>query len=204
MGRCAERWGCPILPTPNPQRRTPNRRLSFPFPRAIIRRLFRWNATCAEEVSSEHRGAVAQLGERLNRTQEVIGSIPFSSTTFIPSQVSISASSRTPPETLPLNQTDLTICLLHAPEERRCSPAARAALTAAKPTASVPPRRSSCLPLADKKLRVTTGSRIRKHLLRASRVARTSPPPCSSANWAVIRSRSTPASKCLAGDLFLT
>src|SRR5205807_1212196 len=29
----------------------------------------------------QHRGAVAQLGERLNRTQEVIGSIPFSSTT---------------------------------------------------------------------------------------------------------------------------
>src|SRR3954465_5438568 len=28
----------------------------------------------------QHRGAVAQLGERLNRTQEVIGSIPFSST----------------------------------------------------------------------------------------------------------------------------
>src|SRR5437763_15601659 len=28
-----------------------------------------------------NRGAVAQLGERLNRTQEVIGSIPFSSTT---------------------------------------------------------------------------------------------------------------------------
>src|SRR5881227_2710693 len=27
----------------------------------------------------QHRGAVAQLGERLNRTQEVIGSIPFSS-----------------------------------------------------------------------------------------------------------------------------
>src|SRR5258706_9337669 len=31
----------------------------------------------------QHRGAVAQLGERLNRTQEVIGSIPFSSTKIL-------------------------------------------------------------------------------------------------------------------------
>jgi hypothetical protein len=37
-------------------------------------------------VSSDtfhHRGAVAQLGERLLRTQEVIGSIPFSSTKIV-------------------------------------------------------------------------------------------------------------------------
>jgi hypothetical protein len=31
----------------------------------------------------QHRGAVAQLGERLLRTQEVIGSIPFSSTKIV-------------------------------------------------------------------------------------------------------------------------
>jgi hypothetical protein len=41
--------------------------------------LRRSGASVAAWIDS--RGAVAQLGERLNRTQEVEGSIPFGSTT---------------------------------------------------------------------------------------------------------------------------
>jgi predicted HTH domain antitoxin len=39
-----------------------------------------WNFPSRQTLSSVLRGAVAQLGERLNGIQEVIGSIPFSST----------------------------------------------------------------------------------------------------------------------------
>ncbi len=48
-------------------------------------KLFRFST--AKWQSTKNDGGVAQLGERLPCTQEVIGSIPFTSTIFFPSYV---------------------------------------------------------------------------------------------------------------------
>ena len=46
-------------------------------------RLFPIRLQIAIIAGSQHRGAIAQLGERLHGMQEVSGSIPLSSTKFL-------------------------------------------------------------------------------------------------------------------------